>query len=119
MTANPYDTLPGFAALRTKFMSILEERQAQIAAHTMDAWNAETPAAKAESLASARAILHKVAGTAGTFGLRDVGAAAFACERMIDTHLDDPDSDDLSCPPEILIEIDDFVSCCEPYLVAA
>ncbi len=119
MTANPHDALPGFAALRTKYMLILDERQAAIAAHTMDAWNAETAEAKAASLASAGEILHKIAGTAGSFGLPDVGAAASNCERMIDAHLDDPGSDVLPCPSEILIEIDEFVSRCEPYLAAA
>lgn len=119
MTANPHDALPGFAALRTKFMSVLDERQAEIASHVMDAWNAETAEAKVASLSSARAILHKIAGTAGTFGLSDVGAAAFACEGLIDAHLNNPEGADLSCPPEILIEVDDFVALCEPYLNAA
>lgn len=119
MTSNTHEALPGFAALRAKFMLILDERQAAIATHTMDAWNAETAEAKVASLELARAILHKIAGTAGTFGLPDVGAAAFACEGLIDAHLDDPENVELSCPPEILIEIDDFVSLCEPYLAAA
>jgi hypothetical protein len=119
MTAFAHDALPGFAALRTKFMTILEGAQADIASHAMDAWNAETSAGKTTSLAAARAILHKIAGSAGSFGLKDVGAAASACEAMIDTHLDAPASDRQPCPSDILIAIDDFVSRCEPYLDAA
>lgn len=119
MNTIAHEALPGFAALKAKFMAILAERQADVASHAMDAWNAETADDKIASLTSARAILHKIAGTAGSFGLPEIGAAASTCECMIDDHLDAPGSEGEPCPTEILIAIDEFVSRCEPYLDAA
>lgn len=74
--------LPGFEQIRQRFYARLTERIVQIES----AWAAlETPAdpATTEHLLAAEAVLHSVAGAAGTLGLKDIGLRARCCEEAI------------------------------------
>ncbi len=73
--------IPGLSRIRNRFLSTLVEREAEIEqarAKLRDANHAPLPA-----LLSAESILHKIAGSAGTLGLAELGAAARHCEEVI------------------------------------
>ncbi|MFX0546387.1 Hpt domain-containing protein [Roseovarius sp. S1116L3] len=105
--------LPGFAALRAKFLAMLQERQGDVASLALDAWNTRSGAEKVEKLGEAARLLHKTSGSAGSFGFPEVSEAAASCEALICVHLEDPDVLQTPCPAEIISAADDFVSLCE------
>ena len=69
--------LPGLDRVRNRFLEMLVPRQEQIAAHAVAAWDGETVEEITGNLASAQAILHQIAGTAGSLGFVDLGARPF------------------------------------------
>jgi len=102
--------MPGLEKVRAKFLHLLPERQNQIAEHALAAWDATDPADVVDNLTAACAILHQIAGSAGTLGLVTLGEAAQKSELSIQTHLERTDSIHAQCPAEIVKEIDTFVS---------
>ncbi len=74
--------LPGLEEIRKRFFARLTEKIVQVES----AWVAlETPndPTTAEHLRAAEAVLHSVAGAAGTLGLKDIGNLARSCEETI------------------------------------
>ena len=104
--------LPGLDRVRNRFLQMLVPRQEQIAAHAVAAWDGETVEEITGNLASAQAILHQIAGTAGSLGFVDLGARAHACENEIIDHLKGPDADLAICPGEIVRNLDGFLQDC-------
>jgi len=110
------DELPGLAKVRTRFLEMLVDRQALIAEHALSAWEGETLDDINGNLEAAKAILHQIAGTAGSLGFTDLGVAARACEGEVIAHLEGPDADLAICPGEIIYHMDLFVKQCEETL---
>ncbi|NNE51170.1 MAG: Hpt domain-containing protein [Sulfitobacter sp.] len=104
--------LPGLDRVRARFLDMLVPRHEQIAAHAVAAWDGETVEEINGNLAAAQAILHQIAGTAGSLGLVDLGAKAHACENEIIDHLKGPDADLAICPGEIIRDLDEFLQDC-------
>ncbi|MFX0543018.1 Hpt domain-containing protein [Roseovarius sp. S4756] len=111
--------LPGFVALRAKFLAMLQERQGNLAGLALDAWNTRSGAEKVEKLDEAARLLHKMSGSAGSFGFPELGKAAARCEALICAHLEEDDVLKTPCPAEIISAADAFVSlcgtCCDPH----
>tara|TARA_R110002049_G_scaffold44333_6_gene130163 strand:- start:21207 stop:21566 length:360 start_codon:yes stop_codon:yes gene_type:complete len=104
--------LPGLDRIRKRFIEMLGERQAQIANHGLAAWDGVTLEDINGNLAAAQAILHQIAGSAGSLGFHELGQAARACEAEILEHLDGPDADLAICPGEMIFHLDSFVAQC-------
>ena len=110
------DYMPGLERVRTRFLSMLEERQGRIAAHALAAWDAETVEGVNGNLAGARDILHQISGTAGALGFQDLGKNARDCEGAIIDHLEGPDADLAICPGNLISMLDSFNSDCRDLL---
>lgn len=108
--------LPGLEKVRARFIEMLEDRQARIATHALAAWEGETVEEINGNLESAKAILHQIAGTAGSLGFTDLGVTARQCEEEVIAHLEGPDSDLAICPGELVHHIDGFVGQCRETL---
>jgi chemotaxis protein histidine kinase CheA len=104
--------LPGMSEIRTRFIDLLAERREQIASHTVAAWDAKNPDDIKTNLAAAQATLHQIAGTAGSLGFGPLGDTARACEIRIIKHLEDNDGRSLTCPGDLIVELDEFVVQC-------
>lgn len=112
------EELPRLEKVRARFIEMLADRQALIAEHALKAWEGETLQDINGNLESSKAILHQIAGTAGSLGFSDLGAAARACEGEVIAHLEGPDADLAICPGEIIYHMDLFVKQCEDMLRA-
>ncbi|MFC6637213.1 Hpt domain-containing protein [Sulfitobacter sediminilitoris] len=112
------DTLPGIERVRSRFLTMLQDRKERIAAHILAAWEGETLDDVNDNLAKTEAILHQISGTAGTLGFSDLGTHARSCEGKIIAHLKGPDADLAICPGELIHEIDAFVIACEDVIDA-
>lgn len=104
--------LPGMSEIRTRFIDLLAERRERIASHTVAAWDANDPADIKTNLAAAQATLHQIAGTAGSLGFGPLGDTARACEIRIIKHLEENDTTSLTCPGDLIVELDEFVAQC-------
>jgi len=104
--------LPGMSAIRTRFVDLLVERRERIASHAVAAWDAANPDDIKTNLTAAQATLHQIAGTAGSLGFAPLGDAARACEIRIITHLDQNKDNALTCPGDLIAELDEFVAQC-------
>ncbi len=101
--------LPGLDRIRTRFLDMLQDRQSAIAEHALTAWESDSLEEINGSLASARTILHQIAGTAGSLGFNDLGTQARTCEVEIDAHLNGPDADLAICPASLIFQMDNFL----------
>ncbi len=110
------DDLPGIDRVRNRFLTMLLERQIKIAGHSVAAWEGETLEEVNDNLAAAQAVLHQIAGTAGSLGFADLGEEARSCENAIIAHLKGPDAELAVCPTPIITDLDHFVSSCEVLL---
>ena len=70
------------------------------------------------NLASAQAILHQIAGSAGSLGFEELGRLARQCETQIVEHLAGPRAERADCPIEIISELDGFVAHCRQQIDA-
>jgi HPt (histidine-containing phosphotransfer) domain-containing protein len=104
--------LPGIDRVRGRFLDMLEQRQSAIAAHALAAWDGSSLEDINGNLAAAQAVLHQIAGSAGSLGFPDLGKAARHCETEIIAHLEGPDADLAICPGELIYHLDRFVSDC-------
>ena len=68
--------LPGIERIRKRFVEMLDERQTLIATHGLAAWDGTTVDEIKGNLASAQAILHQIAGSAGSLGFEELGRLA-------------------------------------------
>lgn len=110
------DDLPGIDRVRNRFLTMLCERQVKIAGHSVAAWEGETLEEVNDNLAAAQAVLHQIAGTAGSLGFADLGEEARSCENAIITHLKGSDAELAVCPTALIHDLDGFVSSCEVLL---
>ena len=83
MTASALD-LPGIALLRTKYVAAHHLRHDEIAACLADIVAGTDTAARLKELQS---LMHRISGTAGSFGFGELGATASEIEYMIDAYL--------------------------------
>lgn len=74
------DLAPGLERIRARFLEMLDERLTEMERLSKDP--------SRESLLASQLILHKIAGSAGTLGLADLGERARICENQIISHLD-------------------------------
>jgi len=105
--------LPGLDHIRGRFVELLQGRKMTIAQHALAAWDAETAEDINANLEDARAILHQIAGTAGTVGFPELGEDAYYCETQIIAHLEGAYSDLAICPGGIIWSIDAFIASCD------
>jgi hypothetical protein len=105
--------LPDLDRVRLRFLGLLGVRASEIAHHALAAWDGESVDDINTNLVSARGILHKIAGTAGTVGYRELGITAQHCEAQITAHLEGDYADLAVCPGEIIWFIDTFVEACD------
>lgn len=110
--------LPGIDRIRRRFIEMLSERQMQIASHGLAAWDGKTVDEINSNLAGAQAILHQIAGSAGSLGFDDLGKAARNCEIRIVDHLAGPDADLAILPVELISGLDSFVAICRQEIEA-
>ena len=102
--------LPGIERIRKRFVEMLDERQTLIATHGLAAWDGTTVDEIKGNLASAQAILHQIAGSAGSLCFEELGRLARQCETQIVEHLAGPRAERAHCPIEIISELDRFVA---------
>lgn len=108
--------LPGIARIRARFVEMLEDRQKEIAASALAAWDATSAAYINENLGNARAILHQIAGSAGSLGLVELGDTARSCEEDIIDHLEGPNAGSDTCPDGLIASMDAFIAKCRTLL---
>ena len=118
MTVTTAPALPGLERIRARFLDMLSDRQALIAQHTLDAWNGKTSSEINDNLAAAQAILHQIAGSAGSIAFGDLGTSARVCETEIIEHLQSA-NESAVCPGELVFHIDDFVRSCTEVIAEA
>ena len=95
----------GLGRIRVHFLEKLPERRRLILQHALAAAEAQTTDAQMTELMAARGVLHQIAGTAGTLGFVQLGAAARAIEVRIDNF--DPNEDTTPLLEELLGFADD------------
>lgn len=105
--------MPGLEKIRERFISMLVNRQSEIAVHALTAWDGDSAEIINENLGHARDILHKIAGSSGSLGFTALGNAARACETEIIAHLEGEYADLALCPPAVIHQMDRFVAQCE------
>ncbi len=105
--------LPGIERIRTRFLELLRERQVSIAEHALTAWESDELEKINGSLASARTLLHQIAGTAGSLGFEELGQEARTVETEIDDHLNGVDADLAICPGALIFHMSNFVQLCQ------
>lgn len=104
--------MPGMDRIRDRFLTLLDSRSTTIAQLALAAWDGESTDLINSNLEEARALLHQIAGTAGTVGYPELGIIARQCEAQIIAHLEGPYADLAICPGEIIWCIDNFVEAC-------
>jgi HPt (histidine-containing phosphotransfer) domain-containing protein len=104
------------ARVRARFIGMLQDRQETIAGHAVAAWDARSVEDISGHLRAAQAVLHQIAGTAGSLGFPDLGTKAHVCENEIIDHLNSPDSRKPRCPDEIIFNLDQFLQDCQVVL---
>jgi len=77
------DTLPGIERIKTRFLSLLAERQTAIARHALAAWESGDATERLTHLTEAQNLLHQIAGSAGSLGFAPLGQTASECEHEI------------------------------------
>ena len=110
------ENLPGLERVKLRFLSMLEDRQREIATHALAAWDGETLDDINGNLIMARDILHKISGSAGSLGFMSLGNHARHCETQIIEHLEGPDADLAICPGELISMLDNFAHDCQELL---
>ena len=113
------DTLPGIERVRGRFLEMLRDRKERIATYILAAWEAETLEDINGNLFKTQAILHQIAGTAGTLGFKEMGHQARTCENNIIAHLDGPNAIVAICPGQLIEAVDTFVLSCDAVLDGA
>lgn len=108
--------LPGLTRVRARFIEMLGPRQEQIALHAIAAWDGKVAEDINENLNAAKAILHQIAGSAGSLGLNDLGEKAHICENEIIAHLKSPEANQAECPGHLINNIDLFLEDCRKLL---
>lgn len=78
------EQFPELDRIRARFIAMLDDRLLQLGALGA---NAQSPAQLQANLLQSLNILHKIAGSAGTLGLAQLGDRARACEDQIICHL--------------------------------
>lgn len=108
--------MPGLARVRQHFIDVLQTRQEQIATYAIDAWDGKTAQDIQANLSAAKAILHQIAGSAGSLGFVQLGDKARSCEEAIITYLEGPDADFPVCPSTLIEGMDEFLGQCREIL---
>lgn len=108
MSDQPIELI-GLDRIRHRFIGLLDDQKAHIAYHTMAAWDGQDAALVNGHLEAAREILHRIAGTAGTVGLPELGTLAQHCEIQITRYLEGAYADLGICPGEIMWTADRFM----------
>ena len=104
--------LPGLERVKARFIEMLIPRQEKIAAHAVLAWDGQSSQEICDNLAAAQAILHQIAGSAGSLGFADLGVKAHNCENEIIDYLNGPDAELAICPGVIIQNLDQFLQDC-------
>jgi HPt (histidine-containing phosphotransfer) domain-containing protein len=108
--------LPGLSRVRARFIEMLGPRQEQIAMHAIAAWDGKTAADICDNLDAAKAILHQIAGSAGSLGMGELGEMAHQCENEIIAHLKSPEATQAICPGHVINNVDQFLENCRALL---
>lgn len=108
--------LPGLNGIRSRFLSLLAERQAYIAKHTVAAWESDNAADQCANLEAAQNVLHQLSGSAGSLGFNDLGQAARRCEEAIIDHTMRHHGTYHQLPESFLEMLDEFVSLSQAHL---
>ena len=108
--------LPGLSRVRARFIEMLGPRQEQIAMHAVAAWDGKSAAEICDHLNAAKAILHQIAGSAGSLGMADLGEMAHRCENEIIAHLKSPQAAQPTCPGHVISNVDQFLENCRKLL---
>lgn len=107
------ETMPGLDRIKSKFLALLEVRQADIAYHSLAAWKSSDPAETQTQLRAVQNILHLIVGSAGTLGFNFLGEAARSHEESIIEFLENTDDDSAEVPDDFLNHMDSFISRCQ------
>jgi len=102
--------LQGMERVRTRFITLLAERQNHIAHHALAAWDCEVPAQQQVHLQEAGSALHMIAGTAGSLGFNALGTSAQSCEMAILDYFDKIQVQPEPLPHAVIAKIDEFVA---------
>lgn len=100
--------MPGLERVRSRFLLLLETRQAEIADHALTAWDSMDTVKVHRHLEAAQNILHQIAGTAGSLGFGSLGHIARECEYAIIAHLENENGPEL--PEHVMAQMDYMVS---------
>lgn len=77
--------LPGLERIRLRFLDMLVERLSDLERLCREMAKDDP---QSNALRELQSIMHKIAGSAGTLGLQDLGDTARICENQIIDHLD-------------------------------
>lgn len=114
----PNPALQGLERVRTRFVSLLADRQTHIAHYALAAWESESAEDQYRHLQDASSLLHMIAGTAGSLGFAPLGEAAQTCEAAILSYCataTDPQDPSLHA---VIAKIDAFVAISQSLLDA-
>jgi len=110
-------TLPGLERIKDNFLSLLVERQAEIAENALAAWESTDADGQALKLKTVQNLLHQITGSAGTLGFGELGSVAQKAEGAIIAYLEGNDRSNAAIPHTLLAEIDGFVSVSQSLLL--
>jgi len=96
------DNIPGFGALRLKYLDQLAERQL-VVSEKLTALKSIDRAEARQNLWDAHEFLHQISGSAGSFGFHALGEAARVCDAHIAGHLHQTDA---MTPDAIAVALD-------------
>ncbi|WP_371229288.1 Hpt domain-containing protein [Roseovarius sp. 2305UL8-3] len=83
--------MPGLARIRARFLDMLDQREQRLSQAIRIARATSSRGERIAALTECQEILHKLAGTAGSVGLPEIGKKARRCEEAIFEHLDGDD----------------------------
>lgn len=104
------DILPGIERIKQRFLGLLKDRQATIAHHVLSAWDSTVAPDVVAHLEAAQAVLHQVAGSAGSLGFDELGQAARDSENGIIAHLSCPETELAAIPTKLMKQLGNFLA---------
>jgi HPt (histidine-containing phosphotransfer) domain-containing protein len=104
------DMLPGIERIQQRFLDMLKDRQGTIAHHVLAAWESKVAGEVVGHLDAAKAVLHQIAGSAGSLGFDELGQAARDCENEIISHLRSPEGELITLPAGLMKLLGNFLT---------
>ncbi|MDF1669969.1 MAG: Hpt domain-containing protein [Roseovarius sp.] len=80
-------SMPGIERIQNRFLQKLDQREVRLSNAIHVSCENDSERERKEALRECQQILHKLAGSSGTVGFKDLGEGARYCEELIEAYL--------------------------------